>query len=67
MFYVDFNCLLCYLASQRADHLVGTGAAGIEWRAVERGAMSARWEQEVAQAEALALHGERLPAALRRR
>ena len=31
--YGDFNCLLCYLASQRADHLVGTGAAGIEWRA----------------------------------
>ena len=59
----DFNCLLCYLASQRADHLVGTGAAGIEWRAVERGAASARWEQEVAQAEALALPGERLPTA----
>ena len=61
--YGDFNCLLCYLASQRADQLVGTGAAGIEWRAVERGAASARWEQEVAQAEALALPGERLPAA----
>ena len=61
--YGDFNCLLCYLASQRADHLVGTGAAGIEWRAVERGAASARWEQEVAQAEALVLPGERLPAA----
>ncbi len=61
--YGDFNCLLCYLASQRADHLAGTGAAGIEWRAVERGAASARWEQEVAEAEALALPGERLPAA----
>ena len=61
--YGDFNCLLCYLASQRADHLAGTGAAGIEWRAVERGAASARWEQEVAQAEALALPGERLPTA----
>ena len=59
--YGDFNCLLCYLASQRADHLAGTGAAGIEWRAVERGTASARWEQEVAQAEALALPGERLP------
>jgi hypothetical protein len=46
--YGDFNCLLCYLASQRADHLVGTEAAGIEWRAVERNAASARWEQEVA-------------------
>jgi hypothetical protein len=61
--YGDFNCLLCYLASQRADQLVGTGAAGIEWRAVERGTASARWEQEVAQAEALALPAERLPAA----
>ena len=61
--YGDFDCLLCYLASQRADHLAGTGAAGIEWRAVERGAASARWEQEVAQAEALALPGERLPTA----
>ena len=37
--YGDFNCLLCYLASQRADRLVGTGAAGIEWRAVERGGL----------------------------
>ena len=61
--YGDFNCLLCYLASQRADQLAGTGAARIEWRAVERGAAPARWEQEVAQAEALALPGERLPAA----
>jgi DSBA-like thioredoxin domain len=60
--YGDFNCLLCYLASQRVDQLAGTGAAGIEWRAVERGAASARREQEVAQAEALALRGERLPA-----
>ena len=60
--YGDFNCLLCYLASQRADQLAGTGAAGIEWRAVERGAAPARWEQEVAQAKALTLPGERLPA-----
>jgi hypothetical protein len=61
--YGDFNCLLCYLASQRADQLAGTGAAGIEWRAVERGAAPGRWEQEVAQAKALTLPGERLPAA----
>ena len=59
--YGDFNCLLCYLASQRADQLAGTGAARIEWRAVERGAAPARWEQEVAQARALALPSERLP------
>ena len=61
--YGDFNCLLCYLASQRADQLARTGTAGIEWRAVERGTASACWEQEVAQAEVLALPGERLPAA----
>lgn len=61
--YGDFNCLLCYLASQRVDQLAGTGAPRIEWRAVERGAAPARWEQEVTQAEALALPGERLPAA----
>ena len=61
--YGDFDCLLCYLASQRADQLAGTGAARIEWRAVERGAVPARWEQEVTQAKALTLPGERLPAA----
>jgi len=60
--YGDFNCLLCYLASQRADKLAGTGTAGVEWRAVKGGAAPARWEQEVAQAAALALPGERLPA-----
>jgi DSBA-like thioredoxin domain len=60
--YGDFNCLLCYLASQRADQLAGTGTAGIDWRAVERGAAPARREQEVAQAAALVLPGERLPA-----
>ena len=61
--YGDFNCLLCYLASQRADQLAGTGTAGVEWRAVKGGAAPARWEQEVAQAAALALPGERLPTA----
>ena len=35
--YGDFNCLLCYLASQRVDLLAGTGADGIEWRAVDHG------------------------------
>jgi len=32
--YGDFNSLLSYLASQRADWLVRTGAAEIDWRAV---------------------------------
>ena len=33
--YADFNCVYCYLASQRADRLVQDGKADIEWRAVE--------------------------------
>jgi hypothetical protein len=72
--YGDFNCLLCYLASQRVDLLAGTGAAGIEWRAVDRGrwqsaeatgpgAVPVHGEEELAQAETLALPGERLPTA----
>jgi hypothetical protein len=31
--YGDFNSLFSYLASQRADRLVRTGAAQIDWRA----------------------------------
>lgn len=33
--YADFNCVYCYLASQRADRLVRDGKADIEWCAVE--------------------------------
>lgn len=33
--YGDFNSLLSYLASQRADWLVRTATAEIDWRAVE--------------------------------
>ena len=33
--YGDFNSLLSYLASQRADWLVRTVMAEIDWRAVE--------------------------------
>jgi hypothetical protein len=33
--YGDFNCLHCYLASQRADQLARAGKADVEWRAVE--------------------------------
>jgi hypothetical protein len=72
--YGDFNCLLCYLASQRVDLLARTGADGIEWHAVDRGrwrsaeatgpgAVPVNGEEELAQARALALPGERLPAA----
>jgi hypothetical protein len=33
--YADFNCVSCYLASQRADRLVRDGKAEVEWCAVE--------------------------------
>jgi len=72
--YGDFNCLYSYLASQRADRLVQTGTAEIDWRAVEHnrqlpvtGIRSDQgdpgWGRELAEAGALALSGERLPAA----
>jgi hypothetical protein len=72
--YGDFNCLYSYLASQRADRLVQTGTAEIDWRAVEHDRQlpvagiradqgDPGWERELAEAAALALPGERLPAA----
>src|SRR6266404_438571 len=71
--YGDFNCLYGYLVSQRADRLIWTGTAEIDWRAVEYGRLPLTgirsdpgrqdWERELAEAEALALPGERLPAA----
>jgi hypothetical protein len=71
--YADFNCLHCYLASQRADRLARAGAAQVDWRAVEHdrrlpvtGIRSdparAGWAGELAAAAALARPGERLPA-----
>ena len=33
--YADFNCMSCYLASQRADRLTREGTAEVDWRAVE--------------------------------
>jgi hypothetical protein len=72
--YGDFNCFYAYLASQRADRLIRTGAEEIDWRAVEHdrrlpvtGIRSdpdrAGWDREFAEAGALALPGEQLPAA----
>ena len=72
--YGDFNSLLSYLASQRADWLVRTATAEIDWRAVEHcrqmpvtGIRSdpgdSGWQRELAETGALALPGERLPAA----
>jgi hypothetical protein len=72
--YGDFNCLYCYLASQRADRLARAGTAEIEWRAVEHdrrlpvtgvssNAVHSGEDRELAQATDLALPGEQLPAA----
>jgi 2-hydroxychromene-2-carboxylate isomerase len=72
--YGDFNSLFSYLASQRADWLVRTATAQIDWRAVEHcrqmpvtGIRSdpgdSGWDRELAETGALALPGERLPAA----
>ena len=30
--YADFNCVFCYLASQRADRLMREGKAQVDWR-----------------------------------
>jgi DSBA-like thioredoxin domain len=73
--YADFNCVYCYLASQRADRLVRDGKADIEWRAVEHrprlpvtGVKSppggADGADDIAGATQLALPGEWLPATL---
>ena len=72
--YGDFNCARSYLASLRADLLILDGTAQIDWRAVEHdrglavtGTRSetgrAAWDRELAEAGALALPGERVPAA----
>jgi hypothetical protein len=72
--YGDFNCHCSYLASLRADLLIRDGTAQIDWRAVEhdRGLAvtgtrpetgRAAWDRELAEAGALALPGERVPAA----
>jgi hypothetical protein len=74
--YADFNCVFCYLASQRADRLVRAGKAQVDWRAVEhsprlpvtgvkpspRGAdRTPNDADDIAEAASLALPGERLP------
>ncbi len=72
--YGDFNCPYSYLASQRADRLSRTGAAPVEWRAVEHdralavtGTPSDRdgaaWQRELAEVALLALPGEQAPIA----
>ena len=72
--YGDFNCPYCYLASQRADLIIGLGLAAIDWRAVEHDprlavtgtrsdAGQAAWDQELAEVAAVALPGEQAPPA----
>jgi hypothetical protein len=76
--YADFNCVYCYLASQRADRLMREGTAEVDWRAVEHlprlpvtgykprpGELQpgdADGEDDVTEAARLALPGEWLPA-----
>ena len=78
--YADFNCMFCYLASQRADRLMHEGTAQVDWRAVEHlprlpvtgykarpGELQpgdAGGEDDMTEAARLALPGERLPASL---
>ena len=78
--YADFNCVYCYLASQRADRLMREGTAEVEWRAVEHlprlpvsgypprpGEFQpgdAGGEDDLAGTACLALPGECLPASL---
>ena len=73
--YADFNCVYCYLASQRADRLTREGKAEVDWRAVEHsprlpatgvkpkpGSMGE--EGDIAEAARLALPGEWVPGTL---
>ena len=70
--YGDFNCVFCYLASQRADRLAREGKADVAWYAVEHrprlpvtGFTGGQNDAEVmAEAALLALPGEQLPATL---
>ena len=77
--YADFNCVFCYLASQRADRLVRAGKAQVDWRAVEHSPLlpvtgvkpgphgvdrTASGADDIAEAARLALPGERLPTTL---
>lgn len=69
--YADFNCVFCYLASQRADRLVRDGKAEVEWCAVEHAPRlpvtgvkaPPGGDDDLAGAALLALPGEKLPAA----
>jgi 2-hydroxychromene-2-carboxylate isomerase len=69
--YGDFNCVFCYLASQRADRLVRDEKADVEWYAVEdrprlpvTGVSGQNGEDVMREAALLALPGEQLPATL---
>jgi DSBA-like thioredoxin domain len=78
--YADFNCVYCFLASQRADRLTREGTAEVDWRAVEHLPRlpvtgykprpgeaqpgGEAGEDDLAEAAQLALPGEQLPAGL---
>ena len=52
--YADFSCPYCYLASLRADQLLWSGAAEIDWRAVTRRTDDGRDDGDLAAVAALA-------------
>jgi hypothetical protein len=70
--YGDFNCPYSCLASQRVDELTRSGAAEVEWRAVEhdptlaltgtpRSLDAERWQRELAELALLADEDEQAP------
>jgi hypothetical protein len=59
--YADFSCPYCYLASLRADQLLWSGAAEIDWRAVTRRTDDGRDDGDLAAVAALARPGEKGP------
>jgi hypothetical protein len=66
--YGDFGCPYSYLASLRADELLESGVAEIDWRAVapERGRLGGRrheLDRDLAAISLYAQPGERLPRA----
>jgi DSBA-like thioredoxin domain len=64
--YADFSCPYSYLASLRADQLLWSGAAEIDWRAVTHSTDDGRddRDRDLAEVAALAGPGEQGPHSL---
>jgi hypothetical protein len=59
--YADFSCPYSYLASLRADQLLWSGAAEIDWRAITHSTDDGRDDRDLATVAALARPGEQGP------